>query len=149
MVIDLTGIATTIIAGAFSALSVVLPAIINARMKDTAAAAVLSEAVRNSLGAMQQAGTAAARTLAPHVSIPGVPDRLQPAVQYVIANAGDEADRLGVTPEGIASKVLAQVGLAEIKTNLAVASSAAPTVPPPLGPVPVVTPPRAVSGNAP
>jgi hypothetical protein len=149
MVIDLTGVATSCIAGFFGVLSVLLPAVVNARMKDTAAAAALGEAVRNSLGAMQQAGTVAAQTLAPHVSIPGVPDRLAPAVQYVIANAGDEADRLGITPEGIAGKVLAQVGLAEIKTNQAVASSSIPASPPPLGPVPVVTPIGPGRGNLP
>jgi hypothetical protein len=136
MVVDLTGVACACIAGAFSLLSVLLPMIINARMKDKQAADALCSAVRNSLGALQQASMSAARALHPEAAISGIPVTLQPAVAYVLEHAGPEAERLGVTPEKIASKVQAQIGLAEIKTNVAVASSAVPVVPDPLGPVP-------------
>jgi hypothetical protein len=137
MIIDLTGVACSLIAGFFGLLSVMLPMIINNRMKDKQAADALCQAVRNSLGAMQQSATTAARVLHPAATISGIPATLLPAVQYVLEHCGPEAERLGVTPERIASKVLAQVGLAEIKTNVAVASSSAPVVPDPLGPVPV------------
>jgi hypothetical protein len=140
VVVDLTGIACSVIAGAFSLLSVLLPLLINARIKDKQAADALCTAVRNSLGAMQQSATMAAHILHPEASISGIPVTLQPAVAYVLEHAGAEADRLGVTPERIASKVQAQIGLQEIKTNVAVASSPVPIVPDPLGPVPVVTP---------
>jgi hypothetical protein len=81
----------------------------------------------------------AAHMLHPEVSISGVPASLQPAVQYVLEHAGPEADRLGISPEKIASKVQAQIGLAEIRTNVAVASSSGAVVPDPLGPVPVAS----------
>ena len=61
-------------------------------------------------------------------------------VQYVLDNAGDEAARLGITQEKIASKIDAQIGLANIVTNQATAASAAPS-PAPLDPV--VSPPVA------
>jgi hypothetical protein len=147
MIIDLTGVACSLIAGFFGVLSVVLPVIINNRMKDKQAAEALCQAVHNSLGALQQSATMVARTLHPAATVPGVPEPLQPAVAYVLEHAGPEAERLGVTPEKIASKVLAQVGLAEIKTNVAVASSSAPVVPDPLGPVPVATPLEALGGR--
>lgn len=139
MIIDLTGVATSAIAAFFALLSAVVPTIINARMKDRLAADALCQAVKNSLGAMQQSATAAARSLHPQADVPGIPASLQPAVGYVLEHAGEEAERLGVSPEKIASKVLAQIGLAGIKTNVAVASSSAPVVPDPLGPVPVAT----------
>jgi hypothetical protein len=140
MIVDLTGIATSAIAGFFGLLSVLLPMVISARMKDKQAADALCTAVKNSLGAMQQSATAAARMLHPEASISGIPVSLQPAVAYVLEHAGPEAERLGVSPEKIADKVLAQVGLAEIKTNVAVASSSAPLIPDPIGPVPIATP---------
>jgi hypothetical protein len=139
VIVDLTGLATSCIAGFFGLLSVLLPVVINARMKDKQAADALSQAVRNSLGAMQQSATMAAHMLHPEVSISGVPASLQPAVQYVLEHAGPEADRLGISPEKIASKVQAQIGLAEIRTNVAVASSSGAVVPDPLGPVPVAS----------
>ena len=102
--------------------------------------AVLGQAVKNSLGAMQQASTLAAQELRPHVSIRGVPDSLTPGVQYVLDHAGPEAARFGITPAAIADKVVAQIGLAQIAANVAVAASASPKVPDPLGPVPVTNP---------
>jgi hypothetical protein len=137
--VDLTGLACSVIAGFFGLLSVLLPLIVSARMKDQQAADALTAAVRNALGAMQQSSTLTARTLGPHVVIPGVPAGLQPGVQYVLDHAGTEAIRLGVSPEKIAEKILAQVGLTQIQTNQAVASSAVSVVPDPLGPVPVQT----------
>jgi hypothetical protein len=147
MIVDLTGIATSAIAGFFGLLSVLLPMVINARMKDKQAADALSQAVRNSLGAMQQSATMAAHMLHPEVSISGVPATLQPAVAYVLEHAGEEADRFGISPEKIASKVQAQIGLAEIRTNVAVASSAAAVVPDPLGPVPLASALDVVAGD--
>jgi len=137
MTVDLTGIACSIIAGVFSVLAIVLPLLISSRIKDAQAASTLSAAVRNSLGAMQQAGTEAARELHPHITIPGVPDSLRAPTQYVLDHAGTEAARFGITPLAIADKVLAQAGLAEIATNTAVAGSALPVIPAPLGRVPV------------
>jgi hypothetical protein len=125
MTIDLTGIATTLIAGVFSVLAVVIPMLINARMKDTAAAAALSSAVKNSLGALEQASAGAVVSAKPVVTIPGVSAALAPGVQYVLDHAGDEAARFGLTPEAIADKVSAQIGLAKIAAGTAV------TLPPP------------------
>jgi hypothetical protein len=147
MLIDLTGVACSAIAGFFGLLSVLLPVIINSRLKDRQAADALCQAVHNSLGAMQQSATIAAKVLHPEATISGIPATLQPAVAYVLEHAGPEAERLGVSPEKIASKVLAQIGLAEIKTNVAVASSAAPIIPDPIGPVPIVTPLDAAVGE--
>ena len=90
--------------------------------------------------AMQQASTEAALALGPHCSIRGVPDSLAPGVQYVLDHAGVEAERFGISPAAIADKVVAQIGLAQIATNQAVAASASPKVPDPLGPLTLTSP---------
>ena len=135
MIVDLTGCAAAVIAGVFSILAIVVPKWLANHMKDQQAAAVLGAAVKNSLGAMQQASTAVVRDLHPHATIPGVPDALQPAVTYVLDQAGDEANRLGITPIAIASKIAAQAGLANIQANIAAAGSSLPIIPDPLGPL--------------
>ncbi len=138
MTFDLTGVIVAIIGGIFSVVTLIVGAWMNARMKDTAARTTLETAVGNALGAIQQATTAAITTGKPQVTIPGIKADLAPGVQYVLDHAGDEATRLGVTPSAIADKISARIGLGEIATNLAVASSPAPIIPDPLGPVPVV-----------
>lgn len=132
--INLTGLATSVIAGVFSILAIVIPMMIQSHLKDKQAAAVLSNAVKNSLGAIQQAGTSYVTALSPQVNIPGIPVELRTGIQYVLNNAGPEMERLGVTPEGVASKIDAQIGIKNIETNLATAASPLPT-PKPLDPV--------------
>lgn len=132
--IDLTGIATTAMEGIFSIAAIVIPLMIQSHLKDTAAATALGNAVKNSLGAMQQAGTSAVTAWSPHLSIPGVTPQMAVGIQYVLDNAGTEAARFDVTPEKIAQKIDAQLGLANIATNLATAASPAPS-PKPLDPV--------------
>lgn len=147
MVIDLTGIATSILAGFFGVLAVAVPSLVDRHFRLQAARDVLRRSIANSVGAMQQSGTSAGIALLPRPAITGVPERLLPAVNYVLDNAGAEADMLNVTPEQIAAKVLAQVGLVEIRTNQAVASNATPLVPAPLGPVPTIATTPGVGGN--
>ena len=135
-VVDLTGVATAITEGIFATLGVVLSAWITSHIKDETAAATLTTAVQNSLGAIQQAAVSSVQIFRPQ--IPGVPASLAPGVQYVLDHAGDEATRLGVTPVAIAQKIDAQIGLANIATNLATTSNDTPAVAPPLAPVTAV-----------
>lgn len=138
MIIDLTSLAVAITGGVFSTMAVVIPIWLRERMNDKAAADTLGTAIKNSLGAIQQAATSEIVALRPQ--IPGVPAALVPGVQYVLDNAGPEAERLGVTPDKIAAKVEAQIGLSSIATNLALTASPAPIVVPPLDPVPSSVP---------
>jgi hypothetical protein len=138
MTLDLTGIVVAITGGVFSIVATVLPLWLVSHLKDKAAAAVLAATIKNSLGALQQAATSAITITRP--SIPNVPMSLAPGVQYVLDHAGDEAARFGLDPVAIAQKVEAQIGLKNIETNIAVASSATPTVVAPLAAVPVVGP---------
>lgn len=153
MTIDLTGIATSSIAGIFAVLGVVLPLLIASRVKNAAAASTLDAAVKNSLGAIEQAATLSVTTLKPSIAIPGVDPGLASAVQYVIDHAGAEATAAMKTtaftslPVYIADKVSAQIGLAKIAAtqtstplapSLAAASHPVVAAPPP----PVVVPQR-------
>ena len=118
--LDLTGIATAVIAGVFGILGVVVPLWLRSRINDQDDAAVVAKAVQNALGAVQQAAVTGVTTLHPSVPLPaGTPPGVAIGVQYVLTHAGDEAARIGVTPAAIASKVVAQMGLAQIAANTA------------------------------
>jgi hypothetical protein len=142
MTIDLTGIIVALIGGVFSVVTLVVGAWITRAMSNAQAAATLSAAVGNALGAIQQAAEAAAKGLPPLVipaKMPGIPPKLAVGVQYVIDNAGDEMTQLGVTPALIASKIDAKLGLANIASNIQSAASTSPTMPP-LAPIPPLPP---------
>ncbi len=147
MTVDLTGIAVSVVSGVFSILGIVALAWVQSHIKDQAAAATLSTAVTNSLGALQQAATSEIQTV--HPQIPGVPASLAPGVQFVLDHAGDEAARLGVTPVAIAQKVEAEIGLNNIATNLATTAADTPAVVPPLAPVVPMSPATAVVEHPP
>lgn len=118
--IDLTGIATSVIAGIFGLLAIIIPLVINSHVKDQAAAATLNNAVKNSLGAIQQAATTGIKAMAPSVNLPSsTPPDIVVGVQYALDHAGDEAKRLGITQDMLASKISAQIGLAKIQANVA------------------------------
>lgn len=139
MTIDLTGIAASVIAGIFGIVGPLFLYWLTQHLKDAEARATVSAAVGNALGALQQAAQDAVVAVHPHVAVPGVSAALAPGVAYVLAQAGPEAARLGITPAEIEAKVAAQVGKANIAANLAVAASPQPT-PAPLDPVPATAP---------
>lgn len=129
--VDLTPIIVAVVGGIFSVATVVVGTWVSVfvmnNMKDKQAALAVSNAVKNSLGKIQQAGQALAegeiQKLHPHLN---VPDYLAPGVQYVLDHAGEEAARFGLTPEAIADKITAQLGLKNMETNLAITQSATP-----------------------
>jgi hypothetical protein len=135
MMLDLTSILSTIITGVFSVMAIIIPLILQKYLKDKSSAQTLSTAISNSLGAIQQAAEKALTSTDPKIVIPGVSPDLVAGVQYVLDHAGDEAARFNITPVAIADKISAQIGLMNIKSNLAVASSTGPT-PAPMSPVP-------------
>jgi hypothetical protein len=142
--IDFTTILNTIVAGVFSVLGIWLTLFVQSHVKDQAAGVTVAAAVKNSLGALQQAAQAGIAQADPRLAIPGVGPALASGVQYVLDHAGPEAARLGITPVAIADKISAQIGLSNIATNLAVSSSTSPLVAKPLDPVPAATPVPAV-----
>jgi len=133
MTVDLTQIIIAVVGGIFSVTTVVVGTWVSVfvmnNMKDKQAALAVSNAVKNSLGKIQQAGQAVAegevRKLHPELN---VPDYLAPGVQYVLDHAGEEAGRFGLTPEAIADKITAQLGLKNMETNLAITQSSSTTV---------------------
>lgn len=115
MQIDLTQILIAVIGGAFAIVNAVFVVWLQSNMKDKAAAATLATAVSNSLGAIQQAATTGVAFSKPTVALPaGVSPQVAIGVQYVLDHAGNEATRLGITPESIASKINAKLGLQTI-----------------------------------
>lgn len=144
--LDLTNILLAVISGVVTILGIVISAVLNNRMKDKQAAATLSNAIMNSLGAGEAALRGQVIAVGPKVTLPaGVPASLLPNIQYVMDHAGDEAARFGITPTAIASKILAQQGSADRAKQAAISvaqATYAPVVrlPPQPGPVPVIPP---------
>lgn len=133
--LDLTNVALSLITGIFGILGIILPIIINARIKDKQAAVALANAVSNSLGAGEQALKGEVIAVGPKIALPpGVPASLLPNIQYVMDHAGDEAARFGITPVAIASKISAQLGLAARATDAAVVVAQATPVAIPVKP---------------
>ena len=115
MSIDLTQVLIATIGGLFAVITAVCVVWLQGHMKDKAAAATLATAVSNSLGAIQQAATTGVTLSKPTVALPAaVSPQVAIGVQYVLDHAGDEVTRLGVTPEAIASKIDAKLGLQTI-----------------------------------
>jgi hypothetical protein len=134
MVVDLTGIATATIAGIFGILGIVLPMIIQAKIKNQQMVELLQASVANSLGKIQQATEVqiqAAKFLHPEL-----PPALALGVQYVADHAPEALEHFGITPEAVADKIEAQLGLAEIATNLAASGSSTTSTVPPLAEIP-------------
>jgi hypothetical protein len=149
MVIDLPGVALSCLAGFVGVLSIALPSILDRHARRQEARDVVRHAIRSSLGALQQSSSVAGQMLTTGVPIPEVPSKLESAVRYVIEHAGAEMDYLGIDPQLVAKKILAQIGLIEIQTNQAVAANATPLVPAPLGPLATVSTIAAPIGPAP
>jgi len=121
-VIDWTPIVVAIVGGVFSTIGIVFTSWLASHMKDEAAAATLSTAVKNALGAAQNAVDAGLASHPLQITLPaGTSPAVAAGVQYVLSQAGPEATRLGITPDSIAAKVSAQIGLANVP--------AAPTAP--------------------
>lgn len=112
--IDWTPIMIALVGGIFSTIGIIATDLINRNVKDAAAAATLNNAVKNSLGAIEQATDEAVRKAAPHTVIPGVTPQMAVGIQYTLDHAGAEAARFGITPAAIAEKINAQIGLAKI-----------------------------------
>ena len=82
-------------------------------------AAILSTAVKNSIGAMEQSA----------VELGGKPEP-GVATSYVLMHAGEEAERLGVNSTAIAEKVAAQMGLQSLALKAASAAAPVHVLPP-------------------
>lgn len=134
MAVDLTGIAVAAVGGFFSVLGIVLVAIIQAKLKNREMADLLANAVRNSLGKIQQATEDQVR----HAVFlhPTLPPALAVGTQYVADHAPEALEHFGITPAAVADKIEAAIGLTEIQSNIALTASASPLIVPPLAPSP-------------
>lgn len=143
MTIDLTSIIVAIIGAVGTMIGAAFLAWLQSHIKDKDARDTLDKAFQNAMGAMQQSAASAVTASKPSVtvSIPGISPDLARGVQYVIDNASKQLARLPEnTPEVIADKLSARIGVKNIETNIAAAASPAAVIPDPLGPVPVTAP---------
>lgn len=136
MEISLTEVLVSLIGTAGTIIAAVAVALINQRIKDAQLRDVIANAAKNAVGIVQQGATGMVQRLDPRVPAGIVPDRLVPGVRYMLDHAGEAIERFGITPEKLAEKITAQIGLREIESNIAINASPAPVVVPPLAPSP-------------
>lgn len=134
--ITLAGIAVAAVVPITTILGSVAIALVNKYVKDAAAAKLIDGAIASSVGTIQQVAQGAIKTVDPSLAIPARYAAYAPGVQYVVDHAGDELTRLGVTPEAVAERIEAKIGVLNIAHNIAVAGNSSPPEPPPLSPVP-------------
>lgn len=119
---------------------------IQQRIKDRNMANLLCNAMQNAVGKIQIVAQGAAdqeiQKLDPRLNVPAW---IAPGVQYMIDHAPEALDHFGITPQDVADKILAQIGVKNIQANQAVNSSNTPVIIPPLAAVPdkmvAITPP--------
>ncbi len=128
--IDYTAIVVALVGGLFSVLGVVIPLIISSRIKDKQAAETLNNAVGNALGAMKNAVDHGLMAHPLQAALPsGTSPELAAGVQYALDHAGAEAARIGITPDAIADKINARLGLVKLEAAVSPTLSATGTQP--------------------
>jgi hypothetical protein len=133
--LDMTPIIVAAVNGAFLVVASIIGIIINNKVKDQNLARQLENAAKNGIGMLQQATDQMIESA--HINIPNVPKEIAPAVQYMLDHAGEAITHFGITPEMLAEKIVARIGVLNIETNKAIAGNAqSPMIPEPLAPVP-------------
>jgi hypothetical protein len=133
MKIDITQLLIASIGGIFSILGIIMTAWVQAHVKDTKMRNLLENALQNSLGALQQASQEELQRSSVKLQLP---KNIALGVEYVLTHAKEALQHYGITPEFVAEKINALIGLQNIEVNKNVARSATPIVPAPLDKVP-------------
>ena len=129
--IDFTAIAVSFIGGLMTIAGSLFLVWLQGHMKDQAAALVIGNAVQNALGAVKQAADAGLAAHPLQLVVPGLAAPNAAGVQYVLDNAGPELKRFaGITPETIAEKIDAKIGLGKLAdATAALAATAVVAIP--------------------
>jgi hypothetical protein len=109
--------------------------LINAQVKNRQLAEMLSNAVQNSLGVVQQRTSAAIKGADLTVTVDNTD--IQAGVRYVLQNAEEAVRHFKIPTERIAQKIEAKLGLASIATNLATTASPTKVIAGPMAPIPL------------
>jgi hypothetical protein len=132
--IDPTPIIVALINLAFPAVAAVATYLINHHVKNQQMATLLSNAVQNGVGYIQQQTIKGLPKDKLEIQAPN-PD-IAAGVQYVLNNASEAITHFNIPTDRISQKLEAKLGLAEIATNLATTGAPAPILAGPLAPVP-------------
>lgn len=124
MTVDYTNDILAIVGAVFTGITALFTAWLQSHIKDQAAAATIGTAVKNSLGAAQNAIDAGLKYHPLQASLPeGTSAAVASGVQYILDQAGPELTRLGsITNDALAAKVSAQMGLAKVAPTVVVAA---------------------------
>lgn len=136
--VDFTQVLIAIISALFSVVGGWATYLINGHLKNQQMATLLSNAVQNGLGYLQQQATKGLNgsNLTVDVRNEALASALDEALKYVKSHAAEAINHFGVNDERIKQKLTAKLGLAEIATNLATAGSSMPILAGPLAPAP-------------
>jgi hypothetical protein len=116
MTVDFTQVVLAIVGALFTGATGLFSLWLQSHIKDQAAAATIGTAVKNSLGAAQNAIDAGLQYHPLQASLPtGTSPAVAAGVKYILDQAGPELTRLGtISNEALAAKVAAQMGLAKV-----------------------------------
>jgi hypothetical protein len=133
--IEITPVIVALINLVFPAVIGVATYIINANVKNQQMATLLTNAVQNGLGVVQQQADSAAQKA--HVAFDVQSPAIQAGVRYVVENAAEAIAHFNIPEAQIAGKLSAKLGLAAIATNLAMTASPQPVIAGPMAAVSV------------
>jgi hypothetical protein len=108
---------------------------LSGHLKDKQAALAVDNALKNGLGAMQQAVQSGLAAHPIQVELPRISAAMGAGIQYVVDQVPAELLRLNISKEQVAEKLDARLGVQNIATNVATAASPGLT-PQPLSPIP-------------
>lgn len=135
--VDPTPIIVALINLVFPAIAGAATYLINANVKNKQMATLLSNAVQNAVGIVQQNAASTLQEGKPLV-IPVDDPAIKKGMEYVLKHAKEAIEHFKIDPNNIGEKLQAKIGLASIQTNLAATASTVPGVTGPLAPVPAM-----------
>ena len=133
--IDITPLINTIIGLIFTGIIAAFASWQASHQKDKQADQSIDNALKNGLGAMQQAIQKGVSTHPMQIEMPWISAAMAAGVQYVVDQVSPEMARRNLSKEQVVKKLDARLGVQNIATNVATASSPAAT-PMPLSPIP-------------
>jgi hypothetical protein len=134
-VVDFSPLINSLIGVIATGILAIFSAWLSGYLKDKQADAAIESALKNGLGAMQQAVQSGLSIHPLQVQMPWISAAMGAGIQYVVNQVPSELLRRDMSKDQVAEKLDARLGVQNIATNVATAASPGPT-PQPLSPIP-------------
>ena len=136
--VDFSPILVALVNNLFPIVAAVATYLINANVKNQQMATLLSNAVQNAVGTVQQKALDSLKNAGDSLYISVDDPAIRAGTKYVLEHAKEAVAHFKIDEMKIAEKLQAKIGLASIQTNLAATASTVPGVTGPLAPAPAI-----------